>query len=151
MSTIYGLVHFHIKWLTSTTTSKTCQTSNPSFCHQFEEQFNIKIQTIFNSQCALLFLGNTTIFQGAIYCEIVLYTEVRDPFRNINSHFWHKKNSLELISFFMRMYLQNCDFVKGLRNMDGIRKNRLKCLFFMYVSLDPPPLPRVSMGLVQCV
>ena len=30
---IYGLVHLHLKWLTSTTTSKTCQmtlTSNPS-------------------------------------------------------------------------------------------------------------------------
>ena len=37
-----------------------------NFVIKFEEQFNIEIQTIFNSQCAFLFLGNMTILQGAI-------------------------------------------------------------------------------------
>ena len=34
--------------------------------YQFEEHFNNEIQTIFNSQCALLFLGTTSKLQGAI-------------------------------------------------------------------------------------
>ena len=37
-----------------------------NICHQFEEQCNTKIQTIFNSQRASRFLGTTNKLQGAI-------------------------------------------------------------------------------------